>query len=115
MKVTENRSLSVGQRVLFRLAQTHEEQQNYPSALHLYRICVDFLLEELMFAQGTDQSRIYLREKCTAIMDRIDLLKGKLEPIVSSATMEQSATDQLESLHLSTNLDQSSSTNIPKI
>ena len=62
----------------FLLAQTYEEQENYPLALHLYRLCVDFLLEELMFAEGTDQSRIYLREKCTAIMDRIDYLKKEL-------------------------------------
>jgi hypothetical protein len=63
------------------LAQTYDEQKNYPAALHLYRICVDLLLEELMFTEGTDQSRVYLREKCTAIMDRVDLLKTKLEPI----------------------------------
>ncbi len=42
-----------------------------------------------MFAEGTDQSRIYLREKCTAIMDRIDLLKTKLQPILSSMTTDQ--------------------------
>lgn len=63
------------------LAQTYDEQKNFPAALHLYRICVDLLLEELMFTEGTDQSRIYLREKCTAVMDRIDLLKTMLEPI----------------------------------
>lgn len=34
-----------------------------------------------MFTEGTDQSRVYLREKCTAIMDRIDLLKTKLGPV----------------------------------
>jgi hypothetical protein len=58
-------------------------------ALQYYRICVDLLLEELMFAEGTDQSRIYLREKCTAIMNRIDLLKTKLQPILSSMTTDQ--------------------------
>ncbi len=88
----------------FHLAKTSEEQENYPLSLHLYRICVDFLLEELMFTEGTDQSRLYLREKCTTIMDRIDLLKRKLEPIPSSSSMtiEQSTThptiDQLKSL-----------------
>jgi hypothetical protein len=71
-------------RILLHLAQTYEEQENYPLALQFYRMCVDFLLEELMFAEGTDQSRIYLREKCTVIMDRIDLLKTKLPPISSS-------------------------------
>lgn len=67
-------------------AQTYDEQTNYPAALHLYRICVDLLLEELMFTEGTDQSRVYLREKCTAIMDRIDLLKTKLGPIPAVTT-----------------------------
>jgi len=55
-----------------------------------------------MFTEGTEQSRIYLREKCTAIMDRIDYLKTKLEPISLSIPPEQSITnpliDQLESL-----------------
>jgi len=46
-----------------------------------------------MFAEGTDQSRIYLRQKCTAIMDRIDLLKTKLEPI----PLSQSPTNELKS------------------
>ena len=86
-------------------AQTYDEQKNYPLALRLYRVCVDFLLEELMFADGTNQSRIYLREKCTAIMDRIDLLKTKLEPIPSSIATDQSIPnlpiDRLESLNLS--------------
>ncbi|CAF1033854.1 unnamed protein product [Adineta ricciae] len=90
-------------------AQTYDEQKNYPAALHLYRICVDLLLEELMFTEGTDQSRVYLREKCTAIMDRIDLLKTMLEPIPASIpppaiTNEQTTnppTDELSSLHLS--------------
>jgi len=89
----------------FHLAQTYEEQKNYPLALHLYRICVDFLLEELMFAESTEQSRIYLREKCTAVMDRIDLLKTKLEPLPLSIPTEESITnppiDQLESINLS--------------
>ncbi len=71
-------------RILLDLAQTHEEQENYQSALQFYRMCVDFLLEELMYAEGTDESRIYLREKCAAIMDRIDLLKIKLPPISST-------------------------------
>jgi hypothetical protein len=57
-----------------------------------------------MFAEGTDQSRIYLREKCAAIMDRIDLLKTKLEPITSSSstTTEQcnSSLNQFQSLNL---------------
>lgn len=87
------------------LAQTYEEQKNYPLALKLYRICVDFLLEELMFAKGTDQSRIYLREKTSAIMDRIDLLKTKLEPIPLFIGSEQSNNnlpiEQLETLSLS--------------
>ena len=65
----------------FFLAQTYDEQKNHPAALHLYRICVDLLLEELMFTEGTEQSRVYLREKCTAIMDRIDVLKSMLDPI----------------------------------
>lgn len=67
--------------ILFCVAQVYDEQKNYPAALHLYRICVDLLLEELMFTEGTEQSRVYLREKCTAIMDHIDLLKSKLDPI----------------------------------
>lgn len=83
------------------LAQTCEEQNNYPLALQLYRICVDFLLEELMFAEGTDQSRIYLREKCTAIMDRIDLLKNKLPSIESSATTTTDSIPVLDQLQLS--------------
>ena len=96
--------------VISHLAQTYEEQENYPVALHLYRICVDFLLEELMFAEGTDQSRIYLREKCTAIMDRIDQLKTKLPVLESSSNVEQAPLiDQLETLHLS---DSSPSANI---
>lgn len=107
-------------------AQLHDDQKNYPAALHLYRICVDLLLEELMFTEGTEQSRVYLREKCTAIMDHIDYLKTKLEPIPASETVntEQTTTspsstinkadnqenhesiinpptDQLNSLHLS--------------
>jgi hypothetical protein len=98
-------------------AQTYDEQKNFPAALHLYRICVDLLLEELMFTEGTDQSRVYLREKCTAIMDRIDVLKTMLDPIppppASSSsppplplttTNEQTTnppTDELNSLHLS--------------
>jgi hypothetical protein len=89
----------------FYLAQKYEEQNNYPIALHFYRICADLLLEELMFTEGTEQSRIYLREKCTAIMDRIDLLKTKLEPIPLSIPTEQSITnppiDQLESINSS--------------
>ncbi|CAF2443331.1 unnamed protein product [Rotaria sp. Silwood2] len=86
-------------------AQTYDEQKSYTSALHLYRICVDFLLEELMFAEGTEQSRIYLREKCSAIMDRIDLLKTKLDPVPSSVATQQSTNnlpiDQFETLNLS--------------
>ena len=74
-------------RILHCLAQTYEEQENYPLALQFYRMCIDFLLEELMFAEGTDQSRTYLREKCTVIMDRIDHLKIKLPPI--SPTTDQ--------------------------
>ncbi|UJR24937.1 hypothetical protein I4U23_006301 [Adineta vaga] len=95
-------------------AQTYDEQKNHPAALHLYRICVDLLLEELMFTEGTDQSRVYLREKCTAIMDRIDKLKTMLEPIpppsppplplpLAATTNEQTInppTDELSSLHL---------------
>ena len=97
------------------LAQTYDEQKNYPAALHLYRICVDLLLEELMFTEGTEHSRVYLRDKCTAIMDRIDLLKKMLDPIpppppelpsppTTTTTNEQTTkppTDELNSLHLS--------------
>jgi hypothetical protein len=91
-------------------AQTYDEQKNYPAALHLYRICVDLLLEELMFTEGTEQSRVYLREKCTAIMDRIDVLKTMLDPLpptlqtVAAAeptTTTNPPTDELNSLHLS--------------
>ncbi|CAF1183082.1 unnamed protein product [Adineta steineri] len=99
-------------------AQTYDEQKNFPAALHLYRICVDLLLEELMFTEGTDQSRVYLREKCTAIMDRIDLLKTMLEPIppapleaiteattTTTTTLDEQTTNpptnELNSLHLS--------------
>lgn len=39
-----------------------------------------------MFTEGTEQSRVYLREKCTAIMDRIDSLKTMLEPIPESSS-----------------------------
>lgn len=81
------------------LAKTYEEEKDYPSALHLYRICVDFLLEELMFTEGTEQSRIYLREKCTALMDHIDLLKTKLEPLPTNSTPTPSI-DQLKSLQI---------------
>jgi hypothetical protein len=34
-----------------------------------------------MFTEGTEQSRVYLRDKCTAIMDRIDILKTLLDPL----------------------------------
>jgi len=92
-------------KISFYLAQKYEEQNNCSVALHFYRICADLLLEELMFTEGTEQSRIYLREKCTAIMDRIDLLKTKLEPIPLSIPTEQSITnppiDQLESINSS--------------
>ena len=66
-----------------------------------------------MFTEGTEQSRVYLREKCTAIMDRIDTLKSMLDPIPPSpaaisppppTTDEQTTnppTDELNSLHLS--------------
>jgi hypothetical protein len=58
-----------------------------------------------MFAESTEQSRIYLREKCTAVMDRVDLLKTKLEPIPLFISTEESTTnppiDQLESINLS--------------
>ena len=93
-------------------AQTFDEKKEYPSALHLYRICVDLLLEELMFTEGTEQSRVYLREKCTAIMDRIDVLKKMLDPIpppqppqpITTTSNEQTTnppTEELNSLHLS--------------
>ena len=36
-----------------------------------------------MFSNSTENSRAYLHEKCTAIMDRIDLLKTKLDSIVT--------------------------------
>ena len=96
----------------FLVAQTYDEQKNYSAALHLYRICVDLLLEELMFTEGTDQSRVYLREKCTAIMDHIDVLKTKLEPIdeaekkeddvtIANAAIEAPPSEELSSLHLS--------------
>ncbi|CAF0961935.1 unnamed protein product [Rotaria magnacalcarata] len=75
-------------------AQTYDEQKKYPAALHLYRICVDLLLEELMFTEGTEQSRVYLREKCTAIMDRIDLLKTMLEPIPPLSSTETLTNDE---------------------
>lgn len=91
------------------LAQTYDEKKDYPSALHLYRICVDLLLEELMFTEGTEHSRVYLREKCTALMDRIDLLKSMLDPIpppptTTTTSNEQTTkppTEELNSLHLS--------------
>lgn len=68
-----------------------------------------------MFTEGTDQSRVYLREKCTAIMDRIDLLKKMLDPIpplppstttitTTTTANEQSInppTDEINALHLS--------------
>jgi hypothetical protein len=95
-------------------AQTYDEQKNFPAALHLYRICVDLLLEELMFTEGTEQSRVYLREKCTAVMDRIDLLKTMLDPLpppsttppaiettTTPATTTNPPTEELNSLHLS--------------
>lgn len=66
-------------------AQTYEEQRNPRLALESYRSCVDLLLEELIFAQGTNQSRLYLREKSHAIMDRIDHLKSQLEPIQNNS------------------------------
>ncbi|CAF4602558.1 unnamed protein product [Rotaria socialis] len=79
---------------ILHLAQTYDEQKKYPAALHLYRICVDLLLEELMFTEGTEQSRVYLREKCTAIMDRIDLLKTMLEPIPPLPSTETLTNDE---------------------
>ena len=60
-----------------------------------------------MFTEGTEQSRVYLREKCTAIMDRIDHLKTMLDPIPATPTTTTEQTtdappiDQLNSLHLS--------------
>jgi len=61
-----------------------------------------------MFTEGTEQSRVYLREKCTAIMDRVDILKTMLDPIPppppSATTDDQTTnppTDELNSLHLS--------------
>jgi len=66
-----------------------------------------------MFTEGTEQSRVYLREKCTAIMDRIDLLKTMLDPIPPPSTspppqpittdeqITNPPTDELNSLHLS--------------
>jgi hypothetical protein len=59
-----------------------------------------------MFTEGTEQSRVYLREKCTAIMDRIDLLKTMLDPITPQPLPPPSPTpnpptDELNSLHLS--------------
>lgn len=60
-----------------------------------------------MFTEGTEHSRVYLRDKCTAIMDRIDVLKTMLDPIPPEPTTtieEQTTTpptDQLNSLHLS--------------
>jgi hypothetical protein len=87
--------------------------------LHLYRICVDLLLEELMFTEGTEQSRVYLRDKCTAIMDRIDVLKTMLDPIpppplelpapsteiTTTTTADEPGinppTDELNSVHIS--------------
>jgi hypothetical protein len=85
------------------LAQTYDEQKNYPAALHLYRICVDLLLEELMFTEGTEQSRVYLREKCTAIMDHIDSLKNKLDPI--PATTTTTTTDNTNQSNATTAID----------
>jgi hypothetical protein len=100
-------------------AQTYDEQKNSAAALHLYRICVDLLLEELMFTEGTEQSRVYLREKCTAIMDRIDVLKTMLDPIpppplelpapsteiTTTTTTDEPGinppTDELNSVHIS--------------
>ena len=80
----------------FFTAQTYDDQKNYPTALHMYRICVDLLLEELMFTEGTEQSRVYLREKCTAIMDHIDFLKTKLEPIPLETLTSSASSDQTE-------------------
>ena len=63
-----------------------------------------------MFTEGTDQSRVYLRDKCTAIMDRIDVLKTMLEPIPAAPLSLEGTTtdeainppsDELSSLHLS--------------
>ena len=62
-----------------------------------------------MFTEGTEHSRVYLRDKCTAIMDRIDVLKTMLDPIPpeppSTTTINEQTTtpptDQLNSLHLS--------------
>ena len=60
-----------------------------------------------MFTEGTDQSRVYLREKCTAIMDHVDVLKGQLEPIEDINEPEKieapapPPSDELSSLHLS--------------
>ena len=63
-----------------------------------------------MFTEGTEQSRVYLREKCTAIMDRIDLLKTMLDPLpppaltaapTTTATTANPPTEELNSLHLS--------------
>ncbi len=54
-----------------------------------------------MFTEGTEQSRVYLREKCTAIMDRIDVLKTMLAPIPSTPAPTDPPTDELNSLHVS--------------
>jgi hypothetical protein len=49
-----------------------------------------------MFAESTDQSRIYLREKCTALMDRVDHLKTMLGPIPVLSTTGQSSEQSTE-------------------
>ena len=101
--------------ILFFAAQTYDEQTNYPAALHLYRICVDLLLEELMFTEGTDQSRVYLREKCTAIMDRIDLLKTKLGPIPAATpeVLAMETTNETEASEPTATVTATTTTNPP--
>jgi len=56
-------------------AKTLDEGKQFDAALKMYRQGVDMLIEELIGRQGTDQSRMYLRNKCNDFMNRIDQLK----------------------------------------
>ena len=68
-----------------------------------------------MFTEGTDQSRVYLREKCTAIMDRIDLLKTKLGPIPAATpeVLAMETTNETEASEPTATVTATTTTNPP--
>lgn len=75
-------------------AKMLDEGKKFDEALKLYRQGVDMLIEELIGRQGTDQSRLYLRNKCNDFMNRIDQLK-QLIRLENAAKENAAAIDAL--------------------